>query len=1645
MVQRRALLGLLVLCAFAGPAFGQTVSFLDAQGSPASVYLEGSRAFLRVEDPAASLNVLVDVSAALTGDAEQVQLTETGPATGVFTGSIQLSLAGPSVDGLLQTSRFTTTSPPAFDTLTATYGAASASASTEGPTVAVLDSSGNEVTSFAVGNTVHFRLRDGFANGGPSVDTIWLEVMATVRSWNEYELVNLTETGGDTSVFEGSVPTVQGIDPVQMDGVVELEPGDLLQARHYYPAWGPYVIAEATAVSDLPVTITFLEWAFDTDRPISEIYEFSYFQIRVTDGAAAGQNTITVRVSSDLRGDEELMTLSEDGDNLGTFYSPYGIAATMSPTPPATDGLLEVTEIPGPPHQFDTVRATPVTCSVSPCPTAVAGVIGSSVRFLDSQGEDAETFSAGDTVTLEVRDYTVSWQTTNGQTTATLVSQSGDSETVSILAYSPYTGLYRGSILCEEGPPVPGDGVLQVHEPDTITASHLDPLGFSSSTDTATVGAVTVVFLDRFGNPADFQFESAWARVQARHPGANLSPGIADTLAATLQTVDVDGNVRDSEPLELTETGPDTDVFTGQMKLSTHYNPQPNDGRLDSWYKLYPQPSIPDDITAIVDTVSATVPLLRSKIWLIDANGADATQYPAGSRIYVRLESEGVNFDPANPDTRFVRLDNLSNGDFQFPFLTETGPDTSIFEGSYTTDLAPPEWDDVLNVQPGHTIRAVDEGGYAPNITDEAVITMPSPPNAVNDSASLAEDGPAISIPVLANDVAAEGLTLSVSAVTQGARGAVAIQGDGTVSYTPNANANGADSFTYTVTDSLGLTDTATVSITISAVNDAPDAVNDSASTNEDVAVTVSVLTNDTDADGDSLTITGVTQGTRGSVSINANSTVTYTPNANANGGDSFTYTVSDGNGGTDTATVTVTISAVNDLPVAVDDTVSVEEEGTILILILANDTDADGDPLTLGAYTPAQHGYVSRGDNNGLIYHPTLDYHGADSFTYTAQDAEGESLPATVTITITPVADAPIAADDAASTSEDTAVTVAVLANDSDGDGDTLTVTGVTQGTRGAATINGDGTVTYTPNANANGSDSFTYTVSDGNGGSDTATVAITINAVNDVPDAVNDSATTNEDVAVTIPVLTNDSDPDDDSLSVASVTQGMRGVAVINANGTITYTPNANANGADSFTYTVSDGNSDSDTAIVSITIASVNDTPDANNDSAATNEDVAATIPVLANDVDLDGETLSITAVTQGTRGSVSINANGTVTYTPNLNTSGADSFTYTVRDAAGATDTATVTLNVAAVNDPPDAVDDTGSGEESNNVAIYVLVNDSDIEGNAISLISVGTPAHGTAQASTINGVPVVIYTPAANFTGVDTFAYTISDGTATDTATLTVTIRDALFRVAVLGTNSVWIQTGADILSGDVVVNQAGTGPFLNGGVELSLAGTVTTPAGWDVQADSVTIGAGSTVASDLYYNQLTNNGTITGPQMSPLTLPVFSSLPTFLTATPGTTDVSVSTNGLRFLSAGSYRDLIVGRKATVYFNGGTYHFRSIRVDREAKLYFSEPSEVRVQQKMSTLATVTVGPSGPSIQAYDILFYVGGSNGTGGGLTETPKAVEIGTDNVLSINLYAPNGTLWIKDRTQATGGFLARNVQIGPDVQVTLQSIWSVP
>jgi VCBS repeat-containing protein len=292
-------------------------------------------------------------------------------------------------------------------------------------------------------------------------------------------------------------------------------------------------------------------------------------------------------------------------------------------------------------------------------------------------------------------------------------------------------------------------------------------------------------------------------------------------------------------------------------------------------------------------------------------------------------------------------------------------------------------------------------------------------------------------------------------------------------------------------------------------------------------------------------------------------------------------------------------------LPVAANDTYSTPQNTTLEIAapgVLGNDSDPESEPLTAVLGTDVSNGALDLNPDGSFSYTPDAGFTGQDSFTYRAQDGSGNSSdPATVTITVSAVNAAPVAADDSATTAEDTAVIIAVLDNDSDADGDPLTVA-LNQPASGTAVVNADNTVTYTPTADFNGEDSFTYTVSDGKGGSDTATVVVTVAAVNDAPVAVNDAATTNAGTAVTVSVLNNDSDVDGDNLSVSAVTSPANGTVTFSAT-SVTYTPNAGFTGTDTFGYTVSDGNLTA-TAVVTVRV-----------DPVAVNDQVTVTTAIFS----------------------------------------------------------------------------------------------------------------------------------------------------------------------------------------------------------------------------------------------------------------------------------------------------------------------------------------------------------------------------------------------------------------------------------------------
>jgi len=726
-------------------------------------------------------------------------------------------------------------------------------------------------------------------------------------------------------------------------------------------------------------------------------------------------------------------------------------------------------------------------------------------------------------------------------------------------------------------------------------------------------------------------------------------------------------------------------------------------------------------------------------------------------------------------DTSNNQINVLTNdGDIDGDSLVITGVSTpSHGTATYTSSFV--RYSPSMNYNGPDSFTYTISDGHGGTDTATVTITVTpvnDQPVANDDTATVNEDSTINQINVLANDGDIDNDPISVSGVTQPVHGAATFT-ISAVFYTPNPNYNGIDTFTYTIIDGYGGMDTATVTVTITPINDPPNAVDDTTTVAEDSSNNqINVRINDNDIDGDTLSITGVTTPVHGTATFTA-SYAFYSPSANYNGPDSFTYTISDGHGGTDTATVTVTVTPVNDPPVANDDAATVIEDSlNNNINVQANDLDIDGDPLSITSITQPIHG-SSTFTASSVSYTPAVNYSGSDSFTYTISDGHGGTDPATVSVTITPVNDPPVAYNDTATVPEDSMnYPINVRANDIDVDGNILTIVSLTQPIHGIASTNGT-MVFYTSSLNYFGSDSLTYTISDNNGGTDTAAIIITVTSVNDPPVAVNDAVTVAEDsTSNLINALANDFDIENNPLTIVSVTQPLHGVASTST-GFIFYSPAANYNGQDSFTYTISDGNGGTSIGTISITVTPMNDPPNANNDTATVAEDSSNNlINVLTNDNDPDGDSLSIASVSNPPHGSTTTNGNY-VFYTPDLNYFGIDIFSYTMSDGHGGTDTATITVTVAPISDPPVASDDAITvPKDSSNNQLDVRANDYDPDNNPLTITSVTTPLHGSAST---NGL-YVFYTPTAGYIGPDTCSYTINDGTGnTDTAIISLTV------------------------------------------------------------------------------------------------------------------------------------------------------------------------------------------------------------------------------------------------------------------------------
>ncbi|EGR2271544.1 tandem-95 repeat protein [Vibrio parahaemolyticus] len=847
----------------------------------------------------------------------------------------------------------------------------------------------------------------------------------------------------------------------------------------------------------------------------------------------------------------------------------------------------------------------------------------------------------------------------------------------------------------------------------------------------------------------------------------------------------------------------------------------------------------------------------------------DAIEEDGGS-IIITTEELLSNVDDEDKDT--LSVENLiidkgngtlvDNGDGTWTFTPQIDDDTEV---SFTFDIID------------------DEDLVVSGSANLDILPINDAPNAKNDVITTEEDT-AVTIDVLVNDSDVEGDVLSIqSASVPSEQGSVGIV-DGKLVFTPAENFNGEATITYIVTDG-DLTDEANVTVTVTPVNDSPVAVDDTVSTQEDTVVTIDVLPNDSDVDGDKLSIQSASvPEAQGKVEI-VEGKLVFTPAENFNGDAEITYTVTDGQL-TDEAKVTVTVNPVNDAPIIkVDAVESITEDAvntdTVVATLTVRDTDTPEDQLTVSLENNSNGYFVLVGDevkltqagvdavnndelnlkgltisasvsdgvnptasdSDSLIVNrvndaPTIKVDAVESITEDAVSTDTVVATLTVRDTDTPedqltvslennsngyfvlvgnevkltqagvdavnndelnlkdltisasvsdgvnptandsdslivnrVNDAPVAKDDIATTQEDTAVTIDVLPNDSDVDGDKLSIQSASVPEAQGKVEIVDGKLVFTPAENFHGDAEITYTLTDG-ALTDQATVNVTVNAVNDTPVVESNLAdqTLAEDFTpYTIDLNTAFSDVDNVDGELTFSVSGNSNVLVSIENGIATISPTADWNGSETLTFTATDPSGESVSQTVDFTVAPV---VDIEADSADVVEDTPTIINVLGNDTfESTDKVVSLDADNGPKNGTVIVNNDGTVTYTPDDNYVGKDTFTYVVT-SGGVSESTTVEVNVTPVNDAPVAKDDIATTQEDTAVTIDVLTNDTDVDGDTLSIQSASVPSdQGTVEI--VDGK--LVFTPAENFNGDAEITYTVTDGQLTDEAKVTVTV------------------------------------------------------------------------------------------------------------------------------------------------------------------------------------------------------------------------------------------------------------------------------
>ncbi|WP_221077442.1 retention module-containing protein [Agarivorans albus] len=663
-----------------------------------------------------------------------------------------------------------------------------------------------------------------------------------------------------------------------------------------------------------------------------------------------------------------------------------------------------------------------------------------------------------------------------------------------------------------------------------------------------------------------------------------------------------------------------------------------------------------------------------------------------------------------------------------------------------------------------------------------------------------------------AGDIDNDLADLSVSNLSLIGNGTLVNNNDGTWTYTPAEDDDGSVSFSYDISDGEATISTGTADLDITPVNDAPTTSNVVLDPVAEDAVGGRVITEaellanagDIDNDLADLSVSNLSLNGNGTLVNNNDGTWTYTPVEDDDGNVSFSYDISDGEATISTGTADLDITPVNDAPTTsnvVLDPVAEDAVGGRVFTeaeLLANAGDIDNDlaDLSVSNLSLIGNGTLTNNNDGTWTYTPAENDDGSVSFSYDISDGDATISTGTADLDITPVNDAPTTsnvvldpvAEDAVGGRVITEAELLASAGDIDNDLADLSVSNLSLIGNGTLTNNNDGTWTYTPAENDDGSVSFSYDISDGEATISTGTADLDITPVNDAPttsnvvlDPVAEDAVGGR-VITEAELLANAGDIDNDlaDLSVSNLSLIGNGTLTNNNDGTWTYTPAKDDDGSVSFSYDISDGEATISTGTADLDITPVNDAPTTSNvvldpvaeDAVGGRVITEAELLANAGDIDNDLADLLVSNLSLIGNGSLVNNNDGTWTYTPAENDDGSVSFSYDISDGDATISTGTADLDITPVNDAPDAQDDSFANIASSETILLDLVaNDSDLEGDAISVKSIhGTDlTPGVAQSISVpNGVVnvsaagVISYTASANGSGLVEFSYVLQD-------------------------------------------------------------------------------------------------------------------------------------------------------------------------------------------------------------------------------------------------------------------------------------------